>query len=55
MNILNILLQQETMAHSLLVAFWATCVIAFYILITYSIFMGVKGFISNLVKKYRYE
>lgn len=37
----------------LLVGFWGTCVVAFYSLIAYTIFMGVKEFVMNIVKKER--
>lgn len=54
MEILNIVTQQETTGHSVLVVLWMTFVIVFYSLILFTFYMGMKNVFSNLIKKIGY-
>lgn len=50
-SIIEIFTQQDNFGQMLLLGFWATCVVLFYSLMLYSIYMGVKSFVTNLFKK----
>jgi len=53
----NLISEVSTMnlGEILLFGFWGTCVVMFYSVITYSIFMGVKDFIKRTFKNKNYE